>query len=146
MKKYAITEGTTVKSTGTLKQLFPNTSFSSAGPNTEFLTDNNVVDLIETLTYTLPTQKLSIVDPYIEDGKVYNVKVEDTTTEEEETLVNNKWEKVRTIRNQLLKDTDWRAVSDRTLTDAWREYRQKLRDLPATESDPYNITYPTPPS
>ena len=108
--------------------------------------DNNVVDLIETLTYTSPTQKLSIVDPYIEDGKVYNVKVEDTTTEEEATLVNNKWEKVRTIRNQLLKDTDWRAVSDRTLTDAWREYRQKLRDLPATESDPYNITYPTPPS
>ena len=145
MKKYAIVDGTTVKSTGTIKQLFPNTSFTSSGPNAQFLLDNNVVDLVESLTYTIPTQKLSIVDPYIDGGTVFNVKVEDTTTEEQTVLKNNKWEKVRTTRNQLLANTDWRASSDLTLSDEWKTYRQALRDVP-TQSDPYNITWPTEPS
>ena len=145
MKKYAIDDGTTVKSTGTIKQLFPNTSFTSSGPNAQFLLDNNVVDLVESLTYTIPTQKLSIVDPYIDGGTVFNVKVEDTTTEEQTVLKNNKWEKVRTTRNQLLANTDWRASSDLTLSDEWKTYRQALRDVP-TQSDPYNITWPTEPS
>ena len=57
-----------------------------------------------------------------------------------------KWARIRLERNELLKQSDWRAVSDRTLTDDWREYRQALRDLPTTESNPDNITYPTPPS
>ena len=28
----------------------------------------------------------------------------------------------------------------------WKTYRQKLRDLPATESNPQNPTWPTKPS
>ena len=28
----------------------------------------------------------------------------------------------------------------------WKTYRQNLRDLPATESDPENATFPTKPS
>ena len=67
--KYAIIDGTTVKSTGTIQQLFPNTSFTATGPNADFLTENNVVELVQTLSYTEPTQKLSSVDPYI-DGEV----------------------------------------------------------------------------
>ena len=37
-------------------------------------------------------------------------------------------------------------MSDRTLTDAWRDYRQQLRQIPQTQTDPYNITWPTEPS
>ena len=37
---YAIIDGTTVKSTGTIKELFPNTSFTTTGPNADFLKDN----------------------------------------------------------------------------------------------------------
>ena len=139
---YAIIDGTTVKNTGTLQQLFPNTSFSATGPNASFLTENNVVELIETLSYTAPAQKLSKVDAYGEGGKVYNVKVEDATTEEQTDIINNEWAVVRLKRNGLLQDTDWRASSDRTLTDDWRTYRQALRDVP-TQSDPFNITWPT---
>ncbi len=40
--------------------------------------------------------------------------------------------------------TDWRASSDLTMSDAWKNYRQALRDVP-TQSDPYNITWPTEP-
>ena len=42
-------------------------------------------------------------------------------------------------------ETDWRASTDRTLSDEWRDYRQALRDVP-TQSDPDNITWPTEPS
>ena len=53
---------------------------------------------------------------------------------------------LRSMRNDLLAETDWRASSDLTLTDAWKNYRQSLRDLPANTSDPSNPTWPTKPS
>jgi len=39
------------------------------------------------------------------------------------------WEEVRELRNQALADSDWRALKDVTLSTAWKEYRQALRDL-----------------
>ena len=142
---YAIIDGTTVKSTGTIQQLFPNTSFSANGINADFLSANNVVEFIETLTFTTPTQKLSTVDAYVQDGKAYNVKVESTTADEQAALKTQEWTRVRNKRNGLLEDTDWRASSDLTLSDAWKNYRQALRDI-TTQSDPFNITWPTEPS
>jgi hypothetical protein len=56
-----------------------------------------------------------------------------------------KWSYVRSERNGKLKLTDWRASSDLTLSDAWKTYRQALRDI-TTQSDPDNITWPTEPS
>jgi len=142
---YAIIDGTTVKNTGTIQELFPNTSFSINGPNTDFLNANNVVELVENLSYTVPTQKITTVDPYLENGKVYTVKVESTTTEEQTILKNNQWQNVRQERDMLLKETDWRASSDLILSDDWKSYRQALRDVP-TQSDPFNIVWPTIPS
>ena len=59
-------------------------------------------------------------------------------------------EELRKKRNELLAESDWMAVSDRTPTDAQKTYRQALRDLPAnqTPSDMQlsNITWPTEPS
>ena len=143
---YAIIDGTTVERTGTISQLFPSTLFPSSGVPEEFLTANNAVEIIESLSFTTPTQKLTTVDAYVEGGKVYTVRVESTTTEEQTNLTNAKWEEVRNDRNALLRESDWRALSDVTLSDAWRTYRQELRDIPSAQSDPYNITYPTPPS
>ncbi len=142
---YAIIDGTTVKSTGTIQQLFPNTSFSINGPNTDFLTANNVVELVENLSYTVSTQKIFAVDPYLENGKVYTVKVKSMTTEEETIIKNTQWQNVRQERDMLLKETDWRASTDLTLSDDWKSYRQALRDVP-TQSDPFNITWPSSPS
>jgi len=50
---------------------------------------------------------------------------------------------------------DWRASSDLSLSDAWKTYRQSLRDLPASASpkldsdgnlDMTSVTFPTEPS
>jgi len=53
---------------------------------------------------------------------------------------------LRLTRDKLLAETDWMALSDVTLPDDWKAYRQALRDLPATESNPANPTYPTKPN
>lgn len=59
---------------------------------------------------------------------------------------------LRIERNRLLQETDWRFRSDLTPSQAWYEYCQALRDLPAN-SDPQldefgqltNVTWPEKP-
>lgn len=48
----------------------------------------------------------------------------------EETFRDVTWEQVRSERNRALKDSDWTAMKDRTMVQAWKDYRQALRDLP----------------
>ena len=47
---------------------------------------------------------------------------------------------LRRNRDALLAETDWMGNSDVTMYDEWKAYRQALRDMPATESDPSNPT------
>jgi hypothetical protein len=53
---------------------------------------------------------------------------------------------LREKRNTLLVETDWRGTQDLTMPDAWKTYRQALRDLPANTADPTDVTWPTKPS
>ena len=62
---------------------------------------------------------------------------------------------LRIERDQRLASCDGRASSDLTLADAWKTYRQSLRDLPASASpsldsnydlDLTSVTWPTEPS
>ena len=62
---------------------------------------------------------------------------------------------LRIERDVRIAKTDWRASSDLTLSDAWKTYRQALRDLPASASpkldsnyelDLTSVTWPTEPS
>tara|TARA_R100000458_G_C8228849_1_gene211142 strand:+ start:639 stop:962 length:324 start_codon:yes stop_codon:yes gene_type:complete len=55
------------------------------------------------------------------------------------------FDEVRFKRDQLLTETDVYALSDRNITDAMKKYRQDLRDLPASNSDPSKIVFPTKP-
>ena len=52
---------------------------------------------------------------------------------------------VRLLRDEILAETDWWAVADRTMTQAEIDYRQALRDVPAQAGFPENITWPTKP-
>ena len=52
---------------------------------------------------------------------------------------------VRLLRDEILAETDWWAVADRTMTQAETDYRQALRDVPAQAGFPENITWPTKP-
>jgi len=56
---------------------------------------------------------------------------------------------LRSQRDKLLAETDYMALGDVTLSDAWKTYRQALRDITdTTPSDDAlsNITFPTKPS
>ena len=62
---------------------------------------------------------------------------------------------LRIERDNRIAKTDWRASSDLTLADAWKIYRQALRDLPASatpklnsdyELDLTSVSWPTEPS
>ena len=59
-------------------------------------------------------------------------------------LLADKWANVRRERNRKLAETDYLALSDNTLADNMKTYRQELRDVPK-QSDPDNITWPTKP-
>ena len=85
-------------------------------------------------------------------------------TKPTETEINNKISELDSVeamrllrleRNARIAETDWRASSDLTISDAWKTYRQALRDLPATASPSFDsnydldltsVTWPTEPS
>ena len=59
------------------------------------------------------------------------------------------WQALRIERDNKIAKSDWRANSDVTMSDAWKTYRQKLRDLPSTLNDTTvqeTITWPEEPS
>jgi len=45
------------------------------------------------------------------------------------------WQYLREQRDQALASSDWRAVKDRVLPTAWKDYRQALRDLPQDHAE-----------
>ena len=118
---------------------------------------NNIVSALVELR---PKSKWSL------DGEEYSgLEWHDTeVTKPTETEINNKITELdnaepmrllREKRNKKLLDTDWRASTDLTLSDDWKNYRQALRDLPATASpkldssynlDQSSINWPTEPS
>ena len=69
-----------------------------------------------------------------------------TDSEITNRITNKAWVDVRTRRNRALLNSDVMALQDRVMTDEQKTYRQALRDLPTTQSDPFNITWPTKPA
>jgi len=65
----------------------------------------------------------------------------------ETTQIDVDWIQVRRARDQALKDSDWRALKDVVLSNAWKLYRQGLRDLPQNHEDANSAadSFPIPP-
>ena len=101
------------------------------------------------------THALVVLKPgaeYSLDGEDYSDLnwLDSGITKPTETEINNKIAELDTAepmkllrieRDRLLATTDWRASSDLTLSDAWKNYRQALRDLPASASPTLNSDY-----
>ena len=71
----------------------------------------------------------------IKNGVRIDLTAEEITTlENRDTQWNNgaldrTLTELRRIRNNLLKETDWMANSDLTISNDWKTYRTQLRDL-----------------
>ena len=57
------------------------------------------------------------------------------------------WSEVRQSRNAALADSDWTAVKDRSMSQAWKDYRTALRDLPQNHASANDAAdnWPQPP-
>ena len=55
---------------------------------------------------------------------------------------------LRAERDRRLVETDWMSGSDVTMSDAWKTYRQSVRDVPAQDgvTGLDDVTWPTKPS
>ena len=90
------------------------------------------------ITYPYSEENLKIAQRYAYNGEV---TVEDIPMTDEEA---------RTQRDKLLADTDWTQVLDAPIDaetrEAYRAYRQALRDIPEQDGFPESITWPELPS
>ena len=103
-----------------------------------------------------PTDNFNMAKKYvsndveISDGVWKNSwSLEDVSLTEDQAAANKEqgWNRVRQIRTWYLQRTDHYGISDTPeMSEEMKEYRQKLRDLPTTTDDPFNVVYPTDPS
>ena len=130
-----------VEAVGEHMTLFPNVSFPTSGPTSDWMSENSVMPVTIFRPYNGLTEKSTSVDPYIEDGVVYLHKIEALDDSQKAAAQKAKDERsaesTRAERNRRLAETDWMANSDVTMTDAWKTYRQALRDITKHSNWPY---------
>lgn len=81
-------------------------------------------------------------------SKIFNVVTGETTTVETPDVVLSADEQLRHLRierNRRIGLTDMWALSDRTMTQAQKDYRQALRDITKTATSLDDVTWPTKP-
>jgi hypothetical protein len=72
----------------------------------------------------------------------------DSQISDDKIIYEWEWKRIRKERNQLLKDSDYTMLKDYPTTvseQEWTTYRQALRDIPQTFSNPDDVTYPDKP-
>lgn len=120
------------------------------------LTILNIYHSPETCTFS-PDKYTHIIVPEGENPLVYSPFRNDDgsislikDSVKIENLEKSKFEPIRRERNRKLSETDWTQFPNSPLSqeqrDEWAVYRQSLRDLPSTVTDPTNVAWPTPPS
>jgi hypothetical protein len=135
---YAVTEDN-------FRALFPNTSFSWPF----------VAEEVEPLGFGLydfsnqpdlgTFEKAVEVAPAKNEHNIWRQTwvVEPMNEEEVVARTEQEWANVRNQRNFYLIRSDWTQLSDAPVdAAAWATYRQALRDI-TTQSDPFNIVWPT---
>jgi len=103
--------------------------------------------------YIDKTEEFSWSNLKFENGNLSDLDQAAIEAELENVYSEMAYQQLRQQRNQLLQQSDWMANSDVTMSDAWRTYRQALRDLPANspnvaldeQGNLINVTWPTKP-
>ena len=129
-----------------LRKENPNTSFP-VPVSVETLKEYNLYKVINSIQPSCPIDKIAVVDPkpsYIDDQWTITWSIRDLNEDEVESLKKDQ----RNVRDNLLAETDWWAVSDRTMSSAQTTYRQALRDVTTHSNWPYlkDDDWPTKPS
>lgn len=122
-----------------LKNDNPNTSFPKE-LSESVLNDYGVYEVVRSdqPDFDPQFQKVVEVDPVLQDGDwVMSWEIQQKTQEEIDKDNASVSENMRAGRDERLAETDWWAVSDRTMTAEQASYRQALRDITGHTNWPY---------
>ena len=111
-----------------------------------------MANILKVVRYINPNAKCQITDNDVNkiewlDGTT-PISAEDINAKISEYELAESLNNLRLKRNRLLAETDYLALSDNTLSDDMKTYRQNLRDLPAgkdTVEKCENAVFPTKP-
>lgn len=124
-----------------------NVSFQNPITN-EVLGEWGVYEVSKTPKPTDYTKNVTEEVPELVNGIWTQKWVQTDSTEEEINFkIEQKWVEIREIRNQLLLETDWTMLSDSPVSssvDDWKTYRQSLRNI-TSQSNPFEIVWPNKP-
>jgi hypothetical protein len=129
-----------------LREAYPNVSLP-AQLSEEALSDWGVYSVTSTQIPNDYTKNITEGTPVLTDGVYYqNWIIVNATESEINYRLENQWEEIRLIRNELLKESDWTQLSDvsQTIKDLWTVYRQELRNI-TNQQNPFNIEWPIKP-
>ena len=97
------------------------------------------------LLYPNAVRVSSTYGAFDSDGNKIEVDEAAVAAKVAELEVEAQWKELRQKRNRLIAETDYLALSDSTPTTEMAAYRQALRDLPASTTDPTNPVWPVRP-
>ena len=155
---YRIKSTGEIKSQGEVRKMFPNVSFPKIwddGVCNQFGID----PIFESPTPTTTRYQLANKNGVeFKNGKwmwawtigpTFTDNEEATAAEQQAAYIqridNEQADGVRADRDKKLLATDWRFRSDMNPSQAWIDYCQALRDIPAQEGFPWDITWPEEP-
>jgi hypothetical protein len=129
-----------------LRNSYPNTSLPSE------LTDDALIEWDMYVVQPTPmpvdyTKNITEGTPTLIDGVYYKSWNQTNATSEEISYrIENQWEEVRVLRNQLLTECDWTQLADipTETKELWISYRAQLRDI-TSQSNPFSINWPVKP-
>jgi hypothetical protein len=129
-----------------LRNSYPNTSLPSE------LTDEALIEWNMYVVQPTPmpvdyTKNITEGTPTLIDGVYYKSWNQTNATSEEISYrIENQWEEVRVLRNQLLSECDWTQLADipTETKELWTSYRAQLRDI-TSQSNPFSINWPVKP-
>jgi hypothetical protein len=140
--KIAIIENNQILSHGEHTGVFPNVSFPPEGLNLMWAQERNAYQIQSDKAHS-QSEKLTSVEPYIENGVVFDVIVEAKTQDELDAEKTQKANEVRYRRNALLTQSDWTQLADAPVDNlAWAVYRQSLRDITLQAGFPFDVIFP----
>ena len=137
-----------------LKALYPTVSFSEKATPSETepygygVFEWNFEPMVEDVPHTKNVKALGLIK---NSQGIWRPEFElvDATEEEINVRILERAKQVRQIRNQLLKLSDWVELPIANITAEVKQkydfYRQELRDLPAKEGFPFEVTMPVRP-
>ena len=129
-----------------LRDSYPNTSLPFE------LTDASLVEWDMYVVQPTPmpvdyTKNITEGTPTLIDGVYYKSWNQTNATSEEISYrIENQWEEVRVLRNQLLSECDLTQLADipTETKELWTSYRAQLRDI-TSQSNPFSINWPVKP-